>query len=121
MSAEIPERHGVTRLSFFKASAGAAAAAPPGGVTAGGVMAPESPRRAPPVGVPAAVILAEESPGVATAATSAPQADTVMAYVRDAVRGEVTIVAGQSELTYRDPALVKRLMAAAPKSRLGTV
>lgn len=38
-----------------------------------------------------------------------------MAYIRDEVRGEVTIVAGTSEMTYRDPALVKRLLAAAPQ------
>jgi hypothetical protein len=96
MSAEEPLT-GHTRLSFMKVSAGAAAGAAA-------------------LAVPAAVVLAAEAPGVAVASTSAPRADTVMAYVRDADRGEVTIVAGQSELTYRDPALVKRLLAAAPKT-----
>ena len=33
---------------------------------------------------------------------------------RDAKRGEVTVMSGTSETTYRDRALVKRLMDAAP-------
>jgi hypothetical protein len=37
-----------------------------------------------------------------------------MAYVRDAKRGEVTVMSGTSETTYRDRTLVKRLMDAAP-------
>ena len=37
--------------------------------------------------------------------------------MRDAERGEVTVVAGTSETTYRDRALVKRLLAAAPQAR----
>jgi hypothetical protein len=40
--------------------------------------------------------------------------EPVMAYVRDADRGEVTLVAGKREATYRDPDLVRRLLAAAP-------
>ena len=39
--------------------------------------------------------------------------ETVMAYVHDAARGDVTIVAGTSQMTYRDPALAKRLLDAA--------
>ena len=35
--------------------------------------------------------------------------EPVVAYVRDAARGEVTITAGTSERTYRDRALVKKL------------
>src|SRR5579864_7034005 len=38
--------------------------------------------------------------------------EPVVAYVRDAERGEVTVVAGERETTYRDPALVKRLVKA---------
>jgi hypothetical protein len=38
-----------------------------------------------------------------------------MAYVHDAERGEVTVLSGTGETTYRDRALVKRLLAAAPK------
>ena len=37
-----------------------------------------------------------------------------MAYVRDAERGEVTVMSGTGETTYRDPALARRLLAAAP-------
>jgi hypothetical protein len=96
MSAAQPTAAGVTRLSFMKVSAGAAAGAAA-------------------LGVPAAVVLTGESRGVAIDPATAPKADAVMAYVRDADRGEVTIVAGTSEMTYRDPALVKRLLAAAPQ------
>jgi hypothetical protein len=38
-----------------------------------------------------------------------------MAYVRNADRGEVTVMSGTSETTYRDRALVKRLLDAAPQ------
>jgi hypothetical protein len=41
-----------------------------------------------------------------------------MAYVRDAERGEVTVLAGTSETTYRDRGLVKKLLAAAPKDSI---
>jgi hypothetical protein len=41
--------------------------------------------------------------------------EPVVAYVRDAERGEVTVVAGERETTYRDPALVKRLVKAGKK------
>jgi hypothetical protein len=36
-----------------------------------------------------------------------------MAYVRDAKRGEVTVLSGTNEATYRDRALVKRMLDAA--------
>jgi hypothetical protein len=39
-----------------------------------------------------------------------------MAYVRDAGSGELTVMSGTLETTYRDPALVKRLLEAAPAS-----
>ena len=55
-----------------------------------------------------------DKPGeIATPATPAPS-DPVMAYVHDAARGEVTVMSGTDETTYRDPALVKRLLDAAP-------
>jgi hypothetical protein len=38
--------------------------------------------------------------------------EPVVAYVRDAERGEVTIAAGTAEHTYRDRALVQRLLRA---------
>jgi hypothetical protein len=37
-----------------------------------------------------------------------------MAYVRDADRGELTVVSGTTETTYHDPALVQRLLNAVP-------
>ena len=40
--------------------------------------------------------------------------EAVVAYVRNAKRGEVTVMSGTREVTYRDPALVKRLLRAAP-------
>jgi hypothetical protein len=39
--------------------------------------------------------------------------EPVTAYVRDAQRGEVTVMSGKQEITYRDPVLVKRLLDAA--------
>jgi hypothetical protein len=39
--------------------------------------------------------------------------EPVTAYVRDAQRGEVTVMSGKQETTYRDPVLVKRLLDAA--------
>jgi TAT (twin-arginine translocation) pathway signal sequence len=42
-----------------------------------------------------------------------PPSEPVTAYVRDARRGEVTVLSGKTETTYRDPALVKRLLDAA--------
>jgi hypothetical protein len=41
--------------------------------------------------------------------------EPVVAYVRDAQRGEVTVTAGTTEHTYRDRALVQRLLRAARK------
>ncbi len=46
-----------------------------------------------------------------------PPEEAVVAVVRNAERGEVTVMAGTSEVTYRDKSLVKRLMKAAPKSK----
>ena len=90
---------GVTRLSFIKVSAGTAAGAAV-------------------IGLPAA-IRAEERGKVVAKPTSPSPREPVMAYVHDARRGEVTVMSGARERTYRDPALVKRLLAAAPKNRAG--
>jgi hypothetical protein len=92
------EGDGVTRLSFLKTSAGVAAGAAA-------------------VAVPAAALTAaasgEQPKAIPEPTTPNPQ-EPVMAYVRDAKRGEVTVVAGTGETTYRDQALVKKLLAAAP-------
>ena len=41
--------------------------------------------------------------------------EPIVAYVRDAARGEVTVSSGTVEHTYRDRALVRRLLRAARK------
>ena len=46
-------------------------------------------------------------------------AEPVVAFVRDAKRGEVTVMAGTRETTYRDPALVARLEKAARRVTKG--
>jgi len=86
----------VTRLSFLKASAGAAAGAAA-------------------IGVPAAAALAGEKKGEIAEPSSPNPQEPVMAYVRDAERGEVTVMSGTNETTYRDRSLAKRLLDAAPK------
>jgi len=89
---------GLTRLSFIKTSAGVAAAV---GVSA--------------VGVPGiAAGRAAEEMGVPSDPTSANPPEPVVAYVRDEQLGEVTVMRGTSETTYRDRTLVKRILAAAP-------
>jgi hypothetical protein len=87
---------GVTRLSFIKRSAGVAAGAAA-------------------IGVPAAAAITDESGKVVSAPSERTPTEPVMAYVRDAERGEVTVLAGTTETTYRDPALVRRLLAAVPQ------
>jgi hypothetical protein len=98
MSEGKTEGDGVTRLSFLKASAGAAAGAAA-------------------VGVPAAIVSEQKSTVVPEPGSSNPR-EPVIAYVRDAERGEVTVMSGTSETTYRDRALVKKLLDAAPKDSL---
>ena len=91
------EGAGVTRLSFLKTSAGAAAGAAA-------------------VGLPAAAALREDKAGVATQPSPPNPPEPVIAYVRDAEHGEVTVMHGTSETTYRDRTLVRRLMQAAPRA-----
>jgi hypothetical protein len=54
-----------------------------------------------------------ESKPVVTAPSGPAPAEPVTAYVRNAQRGEVTVMSGTRETTYRDPVLVKRLLDAA--------
>ena len=91
---------GMTRLSFIKASAGAVA----------GVAA---------IGVPGAAALPRENAGFPTDPSSPNPSEPVLAYVRDAARGEVTVIAGTRETTYCDRALARRLLKAAPSSAKG--
>ena len=95
MSKDKTEGDRVTRLSFLKASAGAAAGAAA-------------------VGVPAAAVLTDERSRVVAEPSSGNPREPVIAYVRDAERGEVTVMSGLSETTYRDRALARKLVAAAP-------
>lgn len=58
----------------------------------------------------------EGDPPVVTPTASTPD-EMLVAYVRDAKRGEVTVLWGQGEATYRDPALARRLQRAARRVR----
>lgn len=51
--------------------------------------------------------------GVVTKPSGPAPHEPVTAFVRDADRGEVTVMSGKHETTYRDPVLVKRLLDAA--------
>ena len=95
MSKGKSEEGGITRLSFIKTATGVAA-----GMGAAAI------------GVPGARLLPRadrKRPFRPIRSTPTPQ-EPVIAYVRDAERGEVTVVSGTTETTYRDPALVKRLL-----------
>ena len=68
----------------------------------------------------ASLALEAASPGgsgdpkpVATEPSGPVPREPVTAFVRDADRGEVTVMSGTFETTYRDPVLVKRLLDAA--------
>ncbi len=65
---------------------------------------------------PAAAAAALERGRVTDPSGDQPE-EVVVAFVRDAKRGEVTVMSGEREVTYHDPALVKRLVKAAPKSK----
>ena len=63
-------------------------------------------------GVPAAAAAGEAVPQVVPSPSRLPH-EPLVAYVRDAAKGEVTVVSGLSETTFKDPALVKRMTGAA--------
>src|SRR2546423_509311 len=56
---------------------------------------------------------AAEPKATVTKPSGSPPREPVTAYVRNAQRGEVTVMAGKHETTYHDPALAKRLIDAA--------
>jgi hypothetical protein len=88
----------LTRRSFLKAAGvatGAAVVAGPAGLTG------------------AASASAAEEPAVAVDPSGATPAEMVVAYIRDEKRGEVTVLWGENEQTYRDRALARRLKRAA--------
>jgi hypothetical protein len=67
-------------------------------------------------------VLSEIAPGASTPAVppaplpTVTPTDPVIAYVQDPERGEVTLISGLREITYHDPELAARLIAAAPTS-----
>lgn len=98
--AATPEPSGVNRRSFLQTSGGIAT----------GLAAVTVP--------PAALALASPAAAQAKRGTLVhPQGDVpsepVMAYVHDAQKGEVTVLSGTVERTYRDPVLARRLLDAA--------
>lgn len=95
----------VSRRKFLLAS----------GAVATGVAAAATPKLIGAVSERAGAAGGETPPTVVDPSHPAPP-EPVMAYVRDAHTGEVTITSGTAETTYRDPALVKRLLGAAPTS-----
>jgi hypothetical protein len=70
------------------------------------------------VGVPTAAALSEKGQPVPAEPTKLVSKEPVMAYIRDAKRGEITVVSGTAEATYRDRELVNRLLAIAPESTM---
>ncbi len=91
---------GLNRRGFLQSSAG----------VAGGVAVTLTPSAA----ALALAGSAEAAPAkVVTHRSGQVPSEPVMAYVHDEERGEVTVLSGTSETTYRDPALAKRLLDAA--------
>jgi hypothetical protein len=65
----------------------------------------------------AAAAAHNETPATLLSNPSTPIDDEpVVAYVHNASRSEVTVISGEVEHTYRDPALAKRLLSAAKRS-----
>jgi hypothetical protein len=60
-----------------------------------------------------------EHPGELVAAPGPVAKEPVVVYVRDAARGEVTVLHGTQAMTYRDRALVRRLLKAARVTSAG--
>lgn len=104
MSAAAGLDQGTSRRAFLQGTAGAAAGAAVLVATPKvAAVALEGPGATVPV----------EPRGVVTQASGRPPREPITAYVRDAERGEVTVLSGQQETTYTDRALVKRLLDAA--------
>ena len=90
---------GYSRRSFLQGSGGVAT----------GLAVTVVPGAAVALASPAA---ASAKPGEPVHPTGDVPSEPVMAYVHNAERGEVTVLFGTEERTYRDPVLVKRLLAA---------
>jgi TAT (twin-arginine translocation) pathway-exported protein len=66
----------------------------------------------------AASAASEEAPELVANPSALPK-EPLVAYVRDADKGEVSVLLGKDEVTYRDPALTKRLLKAARRRKHG--
>jgi hypothetical protein len=67
------------------------------------------------MGVTGAAAAGAEPPAEVTQPSRPVPSEPLVAYVRDIERGEVTVVSGTQETTYRDRALVRRLVRAAAR------
>jgi hypothetical protein len=100
---EATAEDGTSRRAFLQGTAGAAA---------GAAIILATPKVASlALGTPGSSVPNEPKAVVTTPAGPAPH-EPVTAYVRNAERGEVTVMSGKQETTYRDPALVKWLLDA---------
>jgi hypothetical protein len=95
---------GTSRKEFLQATAGAAA---------GAAVIVATPKVASVALDSGSASPAAEPKPVVTQPSGRPPHEPVTAFVRDAERGEVTVMSGTQETTYRDPALVKRMLNAA--------
>jgi hypothetical protein len=93
-----------SRRAFLQGTAGAAAGA------AVILLTPKVASIA--LDAPGSSVAGEQRPVVMKPSGPAPS-EPVTAYVRNAKHGEVTVLSGMRETTYRDPVLVKRLLDAA--------
>ena len=92
-----PQSGRFSRRSLIATTAGAAT------TVAVGAVAPAA----------AVAMSRQDAPLTAVAPPSTPMpADPIVAWVHDAARHEVTVLSGTVERTYRDPVMVKRLLAA---------
>jgi hypothetical protein len=95
---------GTSRRAFIQGTAGAAA---------GAAVILATPKVASIALDPPGGSLGSEPKAVVTSPSGPAPREPVTAYVRDARRGEVTVMSGVQETTYKDPVLVKRLLDAA--------
>lgn len=95
---------GTSRRAFLQGTAGAAA---------GAAVILATPKVASIALEGAGSTVPTEPKAVVTRPSSPTPYEPVTAYVRNAERGEVTVMSGKQETTYRDPVLVKRLLDAA--------
>jgi hypothetical protein len=95
---------GTSRRAFLEGTAGAAA---------GAAVILATPKVASIALNGQSASVAAEPKAVVTKPSGPAPYEPVTAYVRNADRGEVTVMSGKRETTYRDPVLVKRLLDAA--------